>query len=36
MGVYEDNYVGYCFGKGEGFGEEGPGVGICVEDDDEK
>lgn len=36
MGVYEDYYVGDCFGEGEGFLEEGPGVWVCVEDDDEE
>ncbi len=32
MGVYEDEEVGDCGGEGESWGEEGPGVGVCVED----
>jgi hypothetical protein len=34
VGIYEDEDVGYCFREGESRGEECPGVGICVEDND--
>lgn len=33
VGVYEDEDVGDGLGQSEGGGEEGPGVGVCVEDD---
>lgn len=32
VGVYEDEEVGDGGGEGQGWGEEGPGVGIRVED----
>ena len=32
VGVYKNEYVGDGFGEGEGWGEEGPCVGICVKD----
>lgn len=32
MGVYEDEEVGKEGGEGEGWGEEGPGGGVRVED----
>ncbi len=32
MGVYEDEEVGDEGGEGEGWGEEGPGGGVGVED----
>ncbi len=33
MSVYEDGEVGDGGGEGEGWREEGPGVGVCVEND---
>lgn len=32
MRVYEDKDVGDGLGEGEGGFEEGPGVGVCIED----
>jgi len=32
VSVYENEEVGDGGGEGEDWGEEGPGVGVCVED----
>lgn len=36
MGVYEDEEVRYGFREGENWGEKGPGVRVCVEDEYEE
>ena len=36
MGVYKDYYVGDCLRQRQGLREEGPSMGIGVEDDDEE
>lgn len=36
MSVYEDENVGYGFREGEGGFEEGPGVRVGIEDDDQE
>jgi hypothetical protein len=36
VGVDEDEEVGDGGGEGEDIGDEGPGLGVCVEDYDEE